>query len=189
MSENDSSPSSIIDDFGLEKALTNFIGARSADLLLVPRAGQSGSRLPFNWETAISYYQEFCSGGNECPDDEFPLDCTHFVSHGLSKGEALVNLPETTCAHGVCIRVAELAAAFRNSATKYQNVSRINSFDNTQRGDFCFIVSWFGFSKDHVMVSADRVNSDGGRVWGHTNNRCSELVSWAGQTLVIYRID
>ncbi|MDX1124781.1 hypothetical protein GOL24_10745 [Sinorhizobium medicae] len=167
------------------------LGSLAADLLLIPRDGSDVSRLPFNWAQTKEYYEQYCArnSGNDCPDGEFALDCTHFVGHGLSKSAIIVNLPTVTCANGVCIRVAELAAAFKNSADKYSNVKKISDIAQTREGDFCFVVSWFGLSKDHAMVLAGPLTASGGRVWGHTNPRCAEPVDLTGERLVIYRIE
>ena len=95
---------------GEEKRLyEDLLGSRSGNLLLIPADGSNPAALPFSLERTIGYCAEWCSGGNECPDDMFELDCTHFVCHALSKSRILVNLPEVTCTNGVCVRVAELA--------------------------------------------------------------------------------
>lgn len=174
----------------LDKNLSDQIGGLAAQLLLIPRSGSDLPALPFDWVKAKQYYSAYCQvgGGNDCPDNEFPEDCTHFVSHGLSKSAILVNLPSVTCANGVCIRVAELAAAFKNSVNKYSNVRRVSNLADTKEGDYCFVVSWFGLSKDHAMVLAGKIDATGGKVWGHTNHRCAQPVDLTGQTLVIYRI-
>lgn len=179
----------IIDDNNFVEVLRNELGASVANFLLIPQDGSDVSRLPFNWQSAKSYYSQYCSEGNDCPDGEYPLDCTHFVGHGLSKTKIIVNLPETACANGICIRVAELAAAFKNSTTKYSNVKKINDLAQTKEGDFCFVVSWFGLSKDHALVLADRIGANGGKVYGHTNHRCAQTVDLTGQSLVVYRIE
>ncbi len=173
----------------LESTLLDELGAKAGTLALIPQDGSSPARLPFDWNKAKTYYSNYCPGGNDCPDDEFPLDCTHFVSHGLSKSKIIVNLPSATCSHGVCIRVEELAAAFKNSVKKYSNVKEITDFSVTREGDFCFIVSWFGLSTDHVMVLADKLSPKSAKVWGHTNNRCASPVDISGQSIVVYRIE
>ncbi len=147
--------------------------------------------LPFDWQRAKEYYTSYCAqgSGNDCPDGVFDLDCTHFVCHGLSKTQIIVNLPSVTCTNGVCIRVAELAAAFKNSVNKYSNVSRVSDLTQSREGDFCFVVSWFGLSKDHAMILADTITANGGRVYGHTNYRCRQKVDLSDQTIVVYRIE
>jgi hypothetical protein len=174
----------------IEKFLDDDLGPLRSDLLLIPRDGSDVSALPFDWNSARVYYEQYCPkhGGNDCPDNEFDLDCTHFVSHGLSKSKIIVNLPSVTCTNGVCIRVAELAAAFENSTSKYSNVKRINDLNATRQGDFCFVVSWFGYATDHVMVLSGTIDQSGGPVWGHTNARCAGRVDLSGQSLVLYRI-
>jgi hypothetical protein len=181
----------IMTDRELEEVLSTELGVRATELLLIPRDGSDVQSLSFDWPRAKQYYVEYCpqGGGNDCPDNEFPSDCTHFVGHGLSKTAIIVNLPSVTCTNGVCIRVAELAAAFKNSVNKYSNVKKIANFADTKVGDFCFVVSWFGLSKDHVMVLADTINASGGKVWGHTNARCAQKVDLSGETLVVYRIE
>jgi len=175
----------------LEKILSAELGAKASTLYLIPQDGSSPSKLPFNWLAAKNYYSSYCSigDGNDCPDGDFPLDCTHFVCHGLSKTKILVNLPTATCQNGVCIRVADLAAAFKNSVGKYTNVRRIDDLSTTREGDFCFVVSWFGLSKDHAMVLADTISESGGKVFGHTNSRCGEKVDLTDQNFLIYRIE
>ncbi|TBE49933.1 hypothetical protein ELH06_12560 [Rhizobium ruizarguesonis] len=117
----------------LDKVLQDSLGAQSATLLLIPRDGSVADALPFDWQVAKQYYSNYChrGDGNDCPDGGFPSDCTHFVCHGLSKTRVLVNLPETTCTNGVCIRVTELAAAFENSAGKYNDVNVIGDIRRT----------------------------------------------------------
>ena len=173
----------------LDESLATELGTKAGALLLIPRDGSSPTKLPFDWPTAKSYYSSYCTSGNDCPDGSFPLDCTHFVSHGLSKTKVLVNLPSSPCTNGVCIRVAELAAAFKNSVAKYSNVKEITDLSKTTEGDFCFVVSWFGLSTDHVMVLAGQISESGGRVYGHTNNRCAQAVNLTNQDLLVYRIE
>jgi len=175
----------------LGQFLLKELGERAATLYLISRDDSSSNTLSFDWEKARSYYSEYCSAGsgNECPDGAFPLDCTHFVAHGLSKTGILVNLPSATCANGVCIRVAELAAAFKNSVGKYNNVRRIDDLSTSRAGDFCIVVSWLGLSKDHALVLADVISATGGKVYGHTNNRCAEVVDLTGQDFLVYRIE
>ncbi|MDX0177374.1 hypothetical protein [Sinorhizobium meliloti] len=181
----------IMSEKELSQVLSEEIGPLASDLLLIPQEGAEVSRLPFDWVKAREYYSEYCprGGGNDCPDGEFALDCTHFVGHGLSKSKIIVNLPSATCTNGVCIRVAELAAAFKNSVAKYSNVKKISDLKETREGDFCFVTSWFGLSKDHVMVLAGTIYQSGGRVWGHTNPRCAEQVDLTGESLAVYRIE
>ncbi|QBY56455.1 hypothetical protein [Cupriavidus oxalaticus] len=182
---------SVIEDVEFAATLSSQLGSLSSELLLVPRNGADVAALPFDWTKAKAYYGEYCplGGGNDCPDGQFDNDCTHFVAHGLSKSSIIVNLPSVTCYNGVCIRVAELAAAFKNAAAKYTNVKKIGDISKTREGDFCFVVSWFGLATDHAMVLADIMGPNGGKVYGHTNPRCGQQVDLTGQTLVIYRIE
>lgn len=180
---------SLLVDSTLEGPLFGELGAEAASFMLIPQDGSSPSKLPFDWSKAKAYYSNYCSEGNDCPDGEYPLDCTHFVCHGLSKTKIIVNLPSATCSNGVCIRVAELAAAFKNAVKKYSNVKEITDFSATREGDFCFIVSWFGLSTDHAMVLADKLSTKSAKVWGHTNNRCASRVDISGQSVVVYRIE
>lgn len=193
MSMQEEHPISIalVDDHELDQTLSREIGPLAADLLLIPQDGSNVNHLAFDWLKAKTYYDEYCpnGGGNDCPDGEYPLDCTHFVSHGLSKSKIIVNLPSVTCTNGVCIRVAELAAAFKNSVAKYNNVKKVVDLSSTREGDFCFVVSWFGLSKDHAMVLADTISASVGKVYGHTNPRCAQPVDLTGQSLVVYRIE
>ncbi|WP_377828804.1 hypothetical protein ACFKHW_37685 [Bradyrhizobium lupini] len=192
MSASAPKATTILSEDALHNELSKEIGPQLAsDLLLIPRDGSDVATLPFDWGKAKEYYLDHCAqgGGNDCPDGEFELDCTHFVGHGLSKTEIIVNQPSAICASGVCIRVAELAAAFKNSAGKYSNVKKIADIGQTREGDFCFVVSWFGLSKDHAMVLADTITSSGGKVYGHTNSRCGDVVDLSGESLVVYRIN
>ncbi|MEP5764871.1 MAG: hypothetical protein ABJ308_09760 [Halieaceae bacterium] len=102
----------------LMSVLDDELGVMARDLLLVPKGRSPGSELPFTWSTARGYYDDYCSGGNDCPDSEFPADCTHFVSHGLDKTDVVLNSPEADCQRNLCIRVAELAAAFQSATVK-----------------------------------------------------------------------
>jgi hypothetical protein len=183
---------SILTENEMEVQLSKELGAQLAsNLLLIPTDGSDVTALSFDWPTAKAYYAQYCpqGAGNDCPDGEFELDCTHFVSHGLSKTKIIVDQPTATCTNGVCIRVAELAAAFKNSVGKYSNVKKIADLAQTKEGDFCFVVSWFGLSKDHAMVLADKISEVGGKVYGHTNSRCGQMVDLTGQSLVVYRIE
>ena len=156
-------PPTIMGERELELALAEQIGPLASDLLLIPRDGAHVTRLSFDWATAKEYYSQYCprGGGNDCPDGEFPLDCTHFVSHGLSKTKIIVNLPSVICTNGVCIQVAELSAAFKNSVGKYSNVKKVADLSDTKEGDFCFVVSWFGLPKDHGSRSTSEARING----------------------------
>ena len=182
---------SAVVDAKLQDFLSKELGATAAGLLLIPRDGSPPPNLAFDWLAAKAYYAAYCSPGegNDCPDGSFPLDCTHFVAHGLSKSKIIVNLPTATCTNGVCIRVAELAAAFKNSIGRYTNVKRIDNLSASRAGDFCFVVSWFGLATDHAMVLADTISNAGGKVYGHTNERCGQLVDLTGQDILVYRIE
>ena len=172
-----------------EKALyEKLLGGRASDLLLIPADGSSPAALPFNLSNVLDYCTEWCAAGNDCPDGVLPLDCTHFVCHALSKSRVLVNLPEATCTNGVCIRVAELGAAFFYSTSKYSNVTKLASFSDTQRGDFCFIPGFFGLTKLHAMILSDTAGAAGASVYGHTNFRCGEYVDFEGEKCSYYRI-
>lgn len=175
-------------DEELDNFLLKELGDRVSDLSLVPTAGQPSDTLALNWPSARTYYEQHCRKGNDCPNHEYALDCTHFVCHGLASGGVKLENPTATCDSGFGIRVADLAAAFKNATNRYSNVIRVNNFSETKSGDFCFVVSWFGLSKDHAMVAADRVTHKDGKVWGHTYSRCGEKATWEGETLVIYRI-
>ncbi|MCP3475062.1 hypothetical protein NLM33_32590 [Bradyrhizobium sp. CCGUVB1N3] len=191
MADKNTKLTSVLTHEEIEQQLSKELGpAAAANLLLVPQDGSDVATLSFDWSKAKEYYSEYCpqGAGNDCPDGEFALDCTHFICHGLSKSKVIVNQPSATCTNGVCVRVAELAAAFKNSVAKYSNVKKIDDLAQTQEGDFCFVVSWFGLSKDHAMALADTISPSGGKVYGHTNARCGQNVDLTGQSLVIYRI-
>ncbi|WP_143748846.1 hypothetical protein [Mesorhizobium sophorae] len=179
----------ILSEDDLDEILTKELGPRAADIILIPIDGSSPAKLPFSWSDAKSYYTQFCRSGNDCDDGQFDSDCTHFMCHGLYKSSVTVNIPAATCASGLCVRVAELAAAFKNSVKKYSNVRRISALADTREGDYCFVVSWFGLSKDHAMALAGSITADGGNIYGHTANRCGEYVKLTGQDIVVYRIE
>ncbi|MGY0780612.1 hypothetical protein ACW7BC_22215 [Azospirillum argentinense] len=165
------------------------LGLRATQLLLIPSDGSKPNVLPFSLAKVLSYCAEWCADGNDCSDGMFELDCTHFISHALSKTRVLVNLPETTCTNGVCIRVAELAAAFFNSTRTYSNVKKIASHGDTRRGDFCFIPGFFGLTKLHAMILADAATATGAKVFGHTNSRCGEYIDFEGEKCSYYRVE
>ena len=145
--------------------------------------------LPYNSAQVFSYAQNYCSGGNDCPDSSFPLDCTHFMCHCLAATGVGVTNPTAHCQRGLCIRVDDLAAAFANSVGMFSNVLRISSHAQTRRGDYCFIPSWFGLSKEHVMLLANTASPQVASVYAHTNNRCGEFVSFEGVDCAYYRIE
>lgn len=145
--------------------------------------------LPFDLSKTLEYAQNYCAGGNDCSDSEFPLDCTHFMCHCLAAGGISVSRPSAQCASGLCIRVNDLAAAISNSVGKYSNVKKLAGYAATQKGDICFIPSWFGLSKEHAMLLADTATSTGAKVYAHTNNRCGNLVTFDGAECAYYRIE
>jgi hypothetical protein len=145
--------------------------------------------LPYDSTKVIAYAQRYCSGGNDCPDAQFPLDCTHFMCHCLAATDVAVTNPSASCQKGLCIRVNDLAAAFDNATSHFGNVKRISSHAETRRGDFCFIPTWFGLSKEHVMLLASTANSSGAPVYAHTNNRCGTTVPFEGAGCAYYRIE
>jgi hypothetical protein len=159
--------------------------ARLTAFELAPQAGA----LPYSSAKVFSYAQSWCGGGNDCPDRSFPLDCTHFLCHCLAATGLVVTNPSAKCQKGLCIRVNDLAAAFNNTVGQFSNVKRINSHSDTRRGDFYFIPSWFGLSKEHGMLLASQAAPSGAMVYAHTNNRCGALVSFEGASCVYYRIE
>lgn len=144
--------------------------------------------LPFKLAKAFDYAVVHCRGGNDCPDGSFELDCTHFLCHCLHAAGVKVSQPGAECARKLCIRANDLAAALHNSVGKYTNVQQIGSHAATKRGDICFIPSWFGLSKVHAMLLAGTATAEGAAVYGHTSNRCSELVQFEGAACAYYRI-
>ncbi|MCK6685958.1 MAG: hypothetical protein L6R30_26480 [Thermoanaerobaculia bacterium] len=114
--------------------------------------------LPYNSARVLSYAQTYCRTGNDCPDNMFALDCTHFLCHSLAATGVLVTNPSAMCQRKLCIRVNDLAAAFNNSVGRFSNVLRISTHAQTRRGDYCFIPSWFGLSKEHGMLLASVVS-------------------------------
>lgn len=152
---------------------------------LAPLAGT----LPYSLAKVFSYAQNHCRGGNDCPDGSFPLDCTHFLCHCLAATNLAVTNPSAKCQKGLCIRVNDLAAAFNNAVGQFSNIKRISGHAQTRRGDFCFIPSWFGLSKEHGMLLAGTASATGAMVYSHTNNRCGEMVNFEGASCVYYRIE
>jgi hypothetical protein len=145
--------------------------------------------LPYKSANVFAYAQNFCGGGNDCPDGSFPLDCTHFICHCLAASPVYVTNPSAKCQRGLCIRVNDLATAFANAVGAFTNVKRIGSHAETRRGDFCFIPSWFGLSKEHVMMLAGTADPKGAPVYAHTNNRCGTFVPFEGADCAYYRIE
>lgn len=163
---------------------------RLLELRLVPLGAVTPTAaLPFDLSKALEYAQNYCAGGNDCSDNEFTLDCTHFMCHCLAAGGVSVSKPSAQCASKLCIRVNDLAAAISNSVGTYSNVKKLAGHAATQRGDICFIPSWFGLSKEHAMLLADTATSSGAKVYAHTNNRCGSLVSFDGADCTYYRIE
>jgi hypothetical protein len=159
--------------------------ARLTAFELPPTAGT----LPYSSTKVFGYAQSWCGGGNDCPDGSFPLDCTHFMCHCLRATGISVTNPSAKCQKGLCIRVNDLAASFNNSVGKFTNVKKISLHSDTRRGDFCFIPSWFGLSKEHAMLLAGQATPSGATVYAHTNDRCGSMVSFEGAACVYYRIE
>lgn len=147
------------------------------------------SVLPYDSSKAMAYGRTWCEGGNDCTDGSFDNDCTHFMCHCLNAGGVKVPNPSATCSSGLCIRVNDLAAAMSNAVSQYSNVKRLDDHSQSRQGDFCFIPSWFGLRKEHVMMLADVADPTGAKVIAHTNNRCGEFVSFEGADCVYYRIE
>ncbi|HYG34739.1 MAG TPA: hypothetical protein VEC99_08150 [Clostridia bacterium] len=160
-----------------------------SELVLVAR-NPLADKLRYDWAPVKAYLKEHCKPAtNNCPDNVFDLDCTHFVCHAMNKAGVFVKSPSASCTSGLCIRVNDLAASFAASVGKYANVVQIENHAETKEGDFCFIPSWFHLSKDHAMVLADTASALGARVYAHTAARCGdEVVSFDGQGCVYYRI-
>ena len=145
--------------------------------------------LPYESDKVFEYAQNYCGGGNDCPDGSFELDCTHFICHCLFATGARIDNPSAKCRRGLGIRVNDLAAAFNNAVDKFGNVKRISSHSQTQRGDFCFIPGWFGLSKEHVMLLAGTASATEARVYAHSRNHCGRIVPFDGEDCVYYRIE
>jgi hypothetical protein len=159
------------------------------NLILVSRGG-ADDRLNYDWALSKQYLMSNCSPEtNNCPDNVFDEDCTHFVSHAMNHGNVFVRLPTAECQSGLCIRVNDLAASFHASASKYPNVHQLTSHADTQEGDFCFIPGWFGLKKTHAMVLAGPASESGAPVWAHTNAHCGDAADFEGQDCIYYRID
>lgn len=165
-------------------------GARLRALKLVSTQSPAvAGTLPYNAAKVLDYMKAHCGRGNDCPDPDFQADCTHFMCHGLWATRVRVSEPEAVCATNLAIRVNELAAAFHNADAAYTNVSRIKRLEDTRAGDYCFVVSWFGLSKDHVMLLASRADAKGANVYVHTSNRCGTRVEFDATDCVFYRIE
>lgn len=163
--------------------------AADEGLILVARDPIPG-RLRFAPRRFMEYLKQHCRPPtNDCADNVFLLDCTHFVCHALSRGGVFVKLPSVSCASAMCVRVNELAASFAAAVPAYGNVKHIGSHAETQSGDFCFIPKWFGLSKEHAMVLASTATPLGAKVFAHTNARCGDQVEFEGAECVYYRID
>lgn len=147
------------------------------------------NNLPYDSSKVFNYASRYCNGGNDCPDGSFRLDCTHFICHCLDAARLTITNPSAKCASGLCIRVNDLAEAFSNASKTYDNIKQINSHSATRRGDFCFIPSWFGLSKEHVMLLTDTATNTGAKVYAHSNNRCDVFVNFEGADCVYYRIE
>lgn len=160
---------------------------RSITFTATELATKAGN-LPYSSVKVFGYAQNNCRGGNDCPDGSFPLDCTHFLCHCLAATNVAVTNPSAKCQRGLCIRVNDLAAAFNNAVGQFSNIKRVGSHAETRRGDFCFIPSWFGLSKEHGMLLAGTATPAGAMVYAHTNNRCGEFVNFEGASCVYYRI-
>lgn len=161
----------------------------SADLVLVAR-NPLPNQLRYVWSPVKAYLQEHCSPPtNDCDDNVFDSDCTHFICHALNKTGVFVKLPSADCDSGLCIRVNDLAASFSESSKRYSNVKQLSSHGETKEGDFCFIPTWFGLQKEHAMVLAAKASVGGAKVYAHTNPRCGEYVSFEGENCAYYRIE
>lgn len=147
--------------------------------------------LPYQSAKVFAYATTHCRGGNDCPDGSFNLDCTHFICHCLAATEVVVTNPSAACRKGLCIRAQDFAAAFHNVVTQgtFENVKLIPNFQQARRGDFCIVTSWFGLSKDHVMLLAETPQANGGGVYGHTSNRCGERAEFPASDCKFYRIE
>lgn len=163
----------------------------SLDELVLVSRNPLADKLRYSWSHVKAYLAEHCKPAtNDCEDNVFDSDCTHFVCHALNKAGVFVKLPSETCRSGLCIRVNDLAASFAVSIGKYSNVIQIESHATTREGDFCFIPSWFHLSKDHVMVLSDTATESGAPVYAHSAPRCgNEIVSFDGQACIYYRIE
>lgn len=159
-------------------------------LILVARNPLSDGRLRYREAPLWEYLRGHCSPStNDCPDNVFDNDCTHFVCHALNKAGVFVRVPSANCASGLCIRVNDLAESFHNSTTRYSNVHKLSGYAATRAGDFCFRPGWFHIDKDHVMVLAATATGTSARVYGHTNPRCGDEVPLPAADCTYYRID
>lgn len=155
-------------------------------------------QLPYDSAKAFAYAARFCAGGNDCPTGEYgsinslgtfisnptSTDCTHFMSHVLNAGGVKVESTAASCANGLAIRVRELRSWFVGATDAYENVNKVASWQEAKRGDYCFLGD-----TDHVVLLADSPRQDGGKIYGHTNNRCGEPVKINLPICTIFRID
>jgi hypothetical protein len=155
-------------------------------------------KLPYNSEKAFAYAAKFCSAGNECTTGEYnsfsnPItllanptstDCTHFMSHVLQAGGVTVKGSKASCESGLAIRVVELKTWFRQAAKKYSNVREIASWEDAQKGDYCFLGD-----VDHVVLLASQPKSDRAGIYAHANNRCGDEVKFNLAICTFFRIE
>lgn len=173
----------------MNKFLSSTPKPAAADLVLVTRNPLPG-KLRYASAPVKTYLQAHCNPPtNDCEDNVFDSDCTHFVCHALNKTGVFVKLPSADCTSGLCIRVNDLAASFSESTSRYSNVKQLSSHEETKEGDYCFIPTWFGLRKEHAMVLADKASAGGAKVYAHTNARCGEYVSFEGEDCAYYRIE
>jgi hypothetical protein len=107
----------------------------------------------------------------------------------MNKSGVFVKLPSADCASGLCTLVNDLAASFSASCSRYSNIKQLENHAGTREGDYCFIPSWFGLAKEHVMVLASTATPTGASVYAHTNSRCGEFVNFEGEDCIYYRIE
>lgn len=160
-----------------------------SSLLTAIELARTASVLPYKAAKVFDYARTYCRGGNDCPDDTFANDCTHFLAHCLNATGVAITNASAKCAKGLAIRVNDLAAALSNSVAKFSNVTQIASHAGTLRGDYCFIPGWFGLTKTHGMLLSSTASSTGASVYAHTNDRCGETVLFEGEACVYYRIE
>lgn len=140
------------------------------------------NHFPFNWPKALAYAQKYCGQqNNSCGvfyDENTGSrgDCAHFVAHCLAEGGLKFSNLEFKCPAGMARLARDVGAGLSSASTKFDNIKLLEGFRVTTRLDIGFFVNLFG--KQHAFILAEEVlpNGSGAKIFGHTNNRCGELV-------------
>ena len=129
--------------------------------------------LPYNAQAAMNYASEYCNKNTNLCCQFYSSDCAHFMAHCLAAGGVTMKGSSgATCPQGLCIRAAELAAAFENASQVYKNVNRIDSYSDGQKGDYGFLNNFVRDSHAFMLNGMPTFNS--GPVYAHTTNHCGD---------------